>query len=98
MQRANLFPAALTATILLTALGGCSPDQPDQPPPAKEPPAEDRTLALRQRTCPVSGELLGSMGAPYKATVEGQTVFLCCQGCEPQLLEEPQKYLAKLAD
>lgn len=57
---------------------------------------EDRALAEKQKICPVSGELLGSMGAPVKADVKGQVVFLCCAGCEDPLQAEPEKYLAKL--
>ena len=57
---------------------------------------EDRAAAEKQKTCPVSGARLGSMGVPLKVTVEGQTVFLCCGGCEHELRQNPQKYLAKL--
>jgi len=57
---------------------------------------EDRELAKKQRICPVSGELLGAMGKPIKTTVKGKTVFLCCEGCEKELKENPDKYLAKL--
>lgn len=57
----------------------------------------DRTLAEKQETCPVSGEPLGAMGKPYKVTIEGREVFLCCPGCEAKLKENPQEYLAKLS-
>jgi YHS domain-containing protein len=56
----------------------------------------DRALALKQKVCPVSGELLGSMGKPFKVTVKGQTFFLCCDGCQDDLKKDPDKYLAKL--
>ena len=59
-------------------------------------PAEDRAAAEKQRVCPVSGDVLGAMDKPYKVTAKGQTVFLCCQGCEAQFLKDPDKYLAKL--
>jgi len=59
---------------------------------------EDRELAAKQRICPVSGELLGAMGKPFKTTIKGKTVFLCCQGCEDDLKKNPDKYLAKLKD
>jgi YHS domain-containing protein len=58
--------------------------------------AEDRAAAEKQGVCPVSGEKLGSMGTPYKVTVKGRTVFLCCDGCEEDLKKDPDKYLAKL--
>jgi YHS domain-containing protein len=60
-------------------------------------PEEDRALAERQRVCPVTMFPLGSMGTPPKVEVNGQAVFLCCEGCREALLEEPEKHLAKLA-
>jgi YHS domain-containing protein len=57
---------------------------------------EDRAAAERQKVCPVSGQPLGSMDKPVKVTVKGQTVFLCCPGCEEDLKKDPDKYLAKL--
>jgi YHS domain-containing protein len=62
----------------------------------KELSEEDRAAAEKQRTCPVSGDLLGAMGKPYKITVEGRTVFLCCPGCEEQFRKDPDKYFAKM--
>ena len=58
----------------------------------------DRLAALAQKVCPVSDKSLGSMGKPPKVTVEGQDVFLCCDGCVEELKSEPAKYLAKLND
>ncbi len=58
----------------------------------------DRALAEKQRRCPVTDFPLGSMGAPPKVDVNGTPVFLCCEGCRESLLEEPEMYLAKLAD
>src|SRR5690349_3646195 len=33
--------------------------------------AEDRAIAIKQAVCPVSGENLGTMGAPVKMEVKG---------------------------
>jgi YHS domain-containing protein/uncharacterized protein YceK len=57
---------------------------------------EDRSLAEKQKSCPVTGELLGSMGAPIKVDVNGKPVFICCEGCKEELLKKPDEYLAKL--
>jgi YHS domain-containing protein len=57
---------------------------------------EDLAAVQKQKVCPVTGEELGGMGKPYKTTVKGQTVFLCCEGCEDALKKDPDKYLAKL--
>jgi len=63
----------------------------------KSLPEEDRKLALEQKICPVSGDHLGAEGmTPYKVTVKGQTVMLCCDGCEEAIKSDPDKYLAKL--
>ena len=56
----------------------------------------DRTAAAAQKTCPVTGEPLGSMGTPPKVTVNGKEVFICCAGCEGELQDNPVKYLAEL--
>ena len=58
--------------------------------------AADRALIEKQKTCPVTGEALGSMGEPVKVVVKGQTVFLCCAGCEAAIKKDADKYLAKL--
>ncbi|MHB1559822.1 MAG: heavy metal-binding domain-containing protein, partial [Isosphaeraceae bacterium] len=58
----------------------------------------DRALAERQKTCPVTGKTLGSMGTPKRVEVSGQVVFLCCKGCEAALRNDPERYLAKLPD
>lgn len=59
---------------------------------------EDRALAEKQKICPVSGEPLGTMGAPKKINVAGRDVFICCPGCEEDLTSQPDKYLAKLSE
>ena len=58
---------------------------------------EDRASAMKQHFCPVAGEMLGSMGAPEKVDVNGQPVWICCDGCKDKLLADPDKYLAKIA-
>ena len=57
---------------------------------------EDAESAEKQHMCPVSGEMLGTMGAPQKIDVNGRNVWICCDGCKDQLLEKPDEYLAKL--
>ena len=49
-----------------------------------------------QRTCPVTGEELGSMGNPISVTVKGETVLVCCKGCVKKVQQSPDKYLAKV--
>lgn len=62
---------------------------------SKLPPA-DRSRAEQQRICPVTMMSLGSMGAPAKVDLNGEMVFICCEGCRESLLEHPKQYLEKL--
>ncbi len=62
---------------------------------AKLPPADQR-LAEAQAVCPITGEPLGSMGVPVKVMVAGTPIFLCCQSCEREVRDHPEKVLEKL--
>jgi membrane fusion protein, copper/silver efflux system len=56
---------------------------------------DDRKIAEQQRFCAVlNTSRLGSMGTPIKVMVEGQPVFLCCEGCREDALANPQATLA----
>ncbi len=59
-------------------------------------PAAEQDLALKQAVCPVSGDHLGSMDAPFKITAEGRTFYLCCKGCEDDVKANPKAVIAKL--
>jgi YHS domain-containing protein len=101
---------SLSLFALAIVVSGCSHQAAKEPNPSTsaaspdvstglaELSVEDCELAKKQRVCPVSGELLGAMGKPFKTEVKGKTVFLCCQGCEDDLKQNPDKYLAKLKD
>ncbi len=56
----------------------------------------DRPRALGQKTCPVTGKPLGSMGTPGRLEVRGEVVFICCDGCSSAIQADPEKYLAKI--
>lgn len=58
----------------------------------------DTGAIARQGVCPVMGAKLGAMGAPWKMTLAGREVFICCKGCAPKLEREPEKYIAKMKD
>ena len=63
----------------------------------KKLPAEaDQTLAIGQKSCPISGEHLGSMGVPIKLTLDEKPVFVCCKGCVKDAQADPKGTLAKL--
>jgi hypothetical protein len=53
----------------------------------------DQAAINAQRVCKVSGEPLGSMGAPIKVTRGRTSVFLCCQGCVKTVQANPDRFL-----
>ncbi|MBM3288751.1 MAG: hypothetical protein FJY92_01230 [Candidatus Hydrogenedentes bacterium] len=55
---------------------------------------EKQKDAHTAKTCPVSGEELGSMGDAYNVVIANQMVSLCCKGCEKKLRAAPAKYMA----
>ena len=58
----------------------------------------DAALAAKQHACPVSGEMLGTMGAPINLDVKGRRVWIYCDGCKETLLANPDEHLAKLPE
>jgi membrane fusion protein, copper/silver efflux system len=56
--------------------------------------AADRKLAEAQKLCPVLNNRLGSMGRPVKLVLNGQTIFLCCKGCEKSARNHAEATLA----
>jgi Cu(I)/Ag(I) efflux system membrane fusion protein len=53
--------------------------------------------ALEQKTCPVEGAELGTMGPPIAVEISGENVWTCCDACPPKLKADPARYLAKHA-
>lgn len=51
-----------------------------------------------QKSCPISGKALGSMGAPVRIMMEGQPLFLCCKGCVDEAREDPKKTLKRVEE
>lgn len=62
---------------------------------AKLSPA-DAAAVEKQHFCPVTDKMLGSMGPPLKVDVNGQQVWICCEGCREDLIANRAKYLSKL--
>jgi Cu(I)/Ag(I) efflux system membrane fusion protein len=83
--------------------------KPEPPKPLRKPseeernhvaelPEEDRAAASAQTYCPIRNLPLGSMGVPYKLTLQGKTVFLCCKGCVGQAKREPEETLKRVEE
>jgi hypothetical protein len=81
-------------------LGYNLPAGPAAPVLPAAPPGGPATAAAPyggQKTCPVTGEELGSMGEPVPVTLKGKTVYVCCRGCAGKAQAEPDKTLAAVA-
>gem|GEM_PF-2439670 len=59
--------------------------------------AADVSAIRAQGVCPVIDEPLGKMGAPIKVTVNGRSMFVCCQGCVSEVVENFEANAQKLA-
>ncbi len=103
-------PAARSGTATSAARSGAAADPASSPAAAAPPepsaddlknvgklPEPDRTLALAQRICPVTGQPLGSMGVPFKTMLGQQPVFLCCKGCLGKAKRRADEILKTLA-
>ncbi len=56
---------------------------------------EDAVSAEKQHICPVTKEMLGTMGTPLKVDVKGKSIWICCEGCREELLANADKYIAE---
>jgi membrane fusion protein, copper/silver efflux system len=65
--------------------------------PAGSPEA-DKRLIEEQKTCPIMGNPLGSMGTPIKIVLKEQTVFLCCAECTAPAKGNAERTLAKVKE
>lgn len=57
---------------------------------------ESQTKDYPLTTCAVSGEKLGSMGAPRDVVLASRLIRLCCDSCRKSLQAEPAKFIAKV--
>jgi hypothetical protein len=62
----------------------------------KELPEAEQAVASQQAVCPVSTHHLGSMGKPIKVTAEGRSFYICCDGCEDKVKNDPKTVIANL--
>ena len=63
--------------------------------------AEQPTEKLKPctlKTCIVSGDKLGEMGAPFVYKYKGREIKFCCKGCLKDFNKEPDKYIKKIEE
>jgi membrane fusion protein, copper/silver efflux system len=56
----------------------------------------DNRLVEAQKTCPIRGTPLGSIGTPVKVMLKNKPVFLCCDACKKQAEADPDGTLKKV--
>jgi len=61
-----------------------------------EPTTADQPIPYPLTACIVSGEALGSMGAPVVFVRDGRELKACCKGCIKSFDKDPARYLKKL--
>ncbi len=64
--------------------------------PATTANTPTQELYRGQKTCPVTGDDLGSMGPAIPVTVKGNMVYVCCRGCAAKVQRDSDTYLAKV--
>lgn len=85
----------LTIDVQLVGVGGKNASTITYTEVATVPMSKQQLTAAaiaEQKTCPVSGKPLGSMGEPVGVDVLGQTVYVCCAGCTNAVKANPAKY------
>lgn len=83
----------LTILLLMTVFAGCRSTQQYTPIDTfkHSPPGRSTGHWSGQKTCPITGEALGSMGDPVVVQVQGHMVWVCCEGCVDAVTDDPHK-------
>ncbi len=94
-QTAGVSGGGHGGVLVTTPLPAISPaDQAKMRAAMEKLPPEDRKLAESQVFCAIDQDSpLGTMGPILKVNVKGQTVFLCCKGCESEAKAHPDETL-----
>jgi len=95
------FPVTLVALVavisLHVAMAADHGQHVGQPKAAqKGQKAKDDGVPYPLDTCPVTGEKLGSMGAPVVYNYKGREIKFCCKSCPAKFEANPSKYIAEI--
>ncbi len=96
--------AGLAVALAAVLLSGCARDLISHPGfeathassniTAPERPSAPEGNVIKHNLWPVTGEPLDSMGGAIPVTVQGQTLYVCCQGCVKKVKGDPDRYIA----
>jgi YHS domain-containing protein len=64
----------------------------------KEKAEKEKPIPYPLKVCLVTGDELGSMGAPPSLVYKGQEFKFCCDGCPKDFNKDPEKYVKMLAE
>ena len=59
--------------------------------------AKSEAMNVGNTICPVSGQSVEAMGAPYNVEYNGKVYNLCCKSCAKAFKKDPEKY-SKIAE
>ena len=94
----NLLTTGTTAVaLILSACSSTSSSTSTSTPVSRNPKTSTHEVKpYLKDTCLVTGEKLGSMGAPVSIVHQGQEVKFCCKPCISKFNASPAKYLGSL--
>ncbi|MGW8258354.1 MAG: hypothetical protein ACWGMZ_12780 [Thermoguttaceae bacterium] len=78
MKKVKMF---VVVALLVAISQGASAQEAKRSAADQKKLTHDQLRMAVQEICPVSGKKLGTMGAPVKAKIGKEEVFLCCKGC-----------------
>ena len=58
--------------------------------------AKEKLKPYPLKTCVVSGDKLGEMGAPFVYEYKGREIKFCCKNCVKDFNKNPSKYLKEI--
>jgi len=79
---------------IVLASCGEKPASTSAPAESTDPSSAETAKAYPLEVCVVSGEKLGSMGAPFVLNHKGTEVRFCCDSCLPDFNKDSDKYVA----
>ncbi|HOX59311.1 MAG TPA: hypothetical protein P5205_18950 [Candidatus Paceibacterota bacterium] len=87
MKASRIFITSLVVTFILASVSGLAADKKTEKP---------KPYPLK--TCVVSDDKLGEMGAPYVFVHEGREIKLCCKSCLKDFKKDTAKYIKKVEE
>ncbi|MBK7403466.1 MAG: hypothetical protein IPJ41_02235 [Phycisphaerales bacterium] len=99
MLTLKVFPLTALGVLCLATSTGLAQHEPTKKPAAAKPiEAVKEVIPYTAKTCPISGEELGSMGEPIVREYDGREVRFCCKKCIAKFEADKEAGFKKLDD